>query len=312
MFAFLTSVVTCVCINASTDNFRSYYAVSGNLNVFDCSFSRTHQFGSSGGILYYSGSGSISVINSMFYNCKASGNGGAIYFSGGTAFLDKICGEYCASDTIHDGQFYLLYPQVESKSNMMSLSYCGDQTIGCCATNVLYKTQYYSYTNVSRCYSKEYSGPSFVYSSLVDFSYCTVSNNVVSEKTCVFIYQGSSVTLSFSNFVGNNSPSDGVLSITATSTFNSCVFSLNSNRLFNTIGTTTVKNSFIAHPSANIGSITQTNNTFATFPLIPIVHFNSYYCEALFTTKDPFTLTLRGIHQRFAFVFTLWAININY
>jgi len=269
----------------SISQVRFHFEISFNLSY--CFFSRSTLYSGDGGVIYVSGgSYSMNVSNSMFYNCSCSLNGGAIYFSSSSnSCLRMICANRCSCGASSSGHLaYLIASQV-NKIDYLSVSNCSHTTSGIWSIRLDNGNQRVDNTNSSMNNVIRVSGIGFFYTSSFTCSYCTFSNNKLSDGICIY-FRTSSGIMTFSNIVHNNSPSGyGIVDVFEGSPkMHYCIFQDNQNTLFSVrSGSLEVSHSFISY-SGMLSTSTQVsmanNNSLSKRETYQIPFFNSHYCNA--------------------------------
>jgi len=126
----------------------------------------------------------------------------------------------------------------------------------------------------------------FVYSpSEFTCSYCTFSDNKVSQSMCLFLYISSGIIrISFSNIINNNSQSEyGIVCGEGKGTriMSYCIFHNNENHLFyNDGGFLRIIHSFINHSPSSLTIRSGTNNSINMTNTYQIQFFSSLHCNA--------------------------------
>jgi len=272
------------CESESIDQGRSYD--QKNINISDCFFSRYLTYSGFGGVICVDGgSYSMSINYSMFYTCACSGDGGAIYFSSTNSYLRMICANRCSASYYN---FAYLTASQENQMEYLSVSYCSNITSGYWSIRIGSGNQRVDNTNSSMNNAFYGSGILIFSPSSNSGSYCTYSNNNVSQSICISFDSGSgSIAMSYANIVQNNSPSQyGVLYIEGVGTRKMmyCIFHNNQNYLFCIAsGSLEVSHSFIDHSgslSTSIAVSTSNNNSFTNRITYQLQFFNSHHCNA--------------------------------
>ena len=136
--------------------------------------------------------------------------------------------------------------------------------------------------------AKRYSGICIDYPTSITSSFCTFSNNKVSQSRCVSISSSSGIiSISFANIVHNNSPSNGVVYVSEAGAriMMYCIFQNNQDFLFCvSSGSLEISHSFIDHSessfSTSIEVSTSNNNSMTNRITYQIQFFNSLHCNA--------------------------------
>jgi len=297
------------CESESIDQGSSYD--NNNINISNCFFSRSSSYSGHGGVIYVSASScSMNINYSMFYNCICSNNGGAIYFYSSNSFLRMICANSCSASYFHLA--YLGASQV-NHVEYLSESICSHTTTGYRSIFLIYGYQRVDNTNSSMNNAREISGIGITFPSSFTSSHCTFSNNKVSDSRCIYFYSSSgTITMSYANFVHNNSPSGyGVVFVSGAGSrkMMHCIFQNNQNNLFCVSwGSLEVSHSFIYHSgtysTSNAVSISK-NNSFTNRYTYQLHFFNSLHCNAdlpLFERQQMITFTKKYM-KSFSFLY---------
>jgi len=272
------------CENESIDQGRAY--VDKNINIALCFFVRYLTYSGYGGVIYVnSGSYSMNINYSMFYNCVCSSDGGAIYFYSSNSCLKMICANSCSASYEHF-HFARLFASHVNQVGYISVSNCSYTTSGSCPICLLDGDQRADNSNSSMNNAYMYSGIWIYSSSSFTSSYCTFSNNKVSNNVCLRFYSESgTISISYSNIVHNNSPYLGVVTVEGAGSRKMmyCIFQNNQNYLFYVIqGSLEVSHSFIDHSTSfsTLTAVSTTNNSFAYIMTFQMQFFNSHHCNA--------------------------------
>lgn len=287
------------CVNESVEQVRSYYQI--NINIFDCFFSRQLLFTGRGAVIYISGGEySMCVNSSMFYNCVCTSVGGAIYFfNSHNSFLKMVCANKCSCGSSLNGNFANLYATISNNIEYLSVSSCAESTNSFYPFLLSYGNQVIDSTNSSMNKAKQVSGFGVVSPTSFTSSFCTLSNNIVSEYVCIY-FSSNSGAMSYANIVHNNSPSYGIIRVYqgATKLLYSIIY-LNENTLFCVnSGSLEASHCYIDHNytfSISNAVSTDNNNTFSKIQTYQIQFFNSFYCYA--ETPSPDSTPLSTINE---------------
>jgi len=264
---------------------RSYFNIS--IDISDCFFSRSSEYSGDGGVIYMKdGSYSLRINYSIFYECTCSSDGGAIFFISSNSAIRMTCANRCCASSY--GHFAYLYDLEANQIEFLSVSYCSHTTSGHHLIYLQSGIQRADFTNSSINNAYMFSGicisSPFSYTS----TYCTFSNNNVSNSRCIHLYSNSgTMVMSSANIVHNNSPSDyGVICIDGGGTMDMlyCIFQNNQNYLFYVnSGYLEVSHSFIDHSSSSFSSSTSvstsTNNSFIKMQTYGIGYSGSHICK---------------------------------
>ena len=268
-----------VCPNEDADSVRSY--VNTAVSVSNCFFKRQWRFQEYGGVIYVSGgSYSMSVSNSMFYNCMST-KGGAIYFQSYSSSLSSVCANSCNSND-NLGHFAYIESSNNNHISYLSASLCSSSCQGGFAVRLYLGGQKLDFSNLSMNYADSYSGIGFNSPSSFSSSYCSFSNNKVTNMRCIY-FGYCTGSMIFSNIVHNNSPQHGVVSSSSGSAnMEYCIFDDNSNTLFSVeSGSFSVLHCFVSHsgPFSNSCAISSTyNTTILERRTYKLQFFRSFYC----------------------------------
>jgi len=274
------------CNNESIDQGRSYANVT--IDISQCFFSRHSLYDGNGGVIYVFGSPhSMDITNIMFYNCVCSNQGGAIYFSSSNSSLRMICANSCLCGIYKVGNFAHLLASKANQVEYLSISNCSHTTSGYNPVFLNLSYQRVDNTNSSMNNAIQVSGIQINSPSSSTSSFCTFSNNKVSDGICIFFASSSgTISMSFANIVHNNSPSIGVVFISGVGSKKMmyCIFHNNQNTLFREYqGSLELSHSFIDHSgsfSSLISESTSNNNSFTKRVTYQIQFFNSHHCYA--------------------------------
>jgi len=267
------------CLNESIISGRSF--ASGNVTLFDCSFSRLQYLSGNGGVIFLAASFIFRVYSCMFYSCLAD-FGGAIHITVSDSQISMICAHRC------NGIQYYHFGYLKATGNNLveyhSMSSCSNNSIGMMSLCTDYGDQ--SLCNMNSSYNKgsHYSGIYMGNPSSLSGIHCTFYFNQPSGHSCItFIaYSG---TLSFCNVVSNISPNGfGIVFVRSGAYYlKYCIFNNNSNTLFHVdANTLSVSDSFINHTGTKfIGAVTYSqNNTYIGLSTYQQKFFKSFYCYA--------------------------------
>ena len=274
------------CTNESIDQGRSY--LDKNINISNCFFSRNSLYDGNGGVIsVYLGYFSMNINNSMFYYCASSGQGGAIYFSSSNSSLRKICANSCSCGASCHGHFAILSASKENMVEYLSVSNSSHTTSGYESIRLQKSYQRIDNTNSSMNNAISYSGIFIDSPTSFTSSYCTFSNNKVSNSICIYFYYGSdTISMSFANIVHNNSPSNGVVYANGGGLRKMlfCIFHNNQNYLFCVRdGSLEVSHSFIDHPFSSFSrstAVSTDNSSLTNRITYQLQFFNSLHCNA--------------------------------
>ena len=269
------------CEYESIDQGRSY--IDKNINISNCFFSRISLYNGDGGVINVNGgSYSMNVNNSMFYNCIAN-NYGAIYFYSTNSYLRMICANRCSASWFH---FVYLKTSQMNQFEYISVSKCTESNPGYYSFGLSLGNQNVDYTNSSMNNAFWGSGIYTWSPSSYNSSYCTFSNNKVSDKYCICLGSTSGIIyMSYANIVYNNSPSHGVVYVWGSGSRKMmyCIFHNNQNNLFFVeSGSLEVSHSFISHSgsfSISTAVSTSINNSFTNIITYQLQFYNSHYCN---------------------------------
>jgi len=269
------------CVKEVLDQGRSYIDESVIIN--NCFFSRLSVYTGNGGVLYVKGTFYSMVIHSsMFYNCFCSSKGGAIWFSSKESSLKMLCAKGCsASAGCHFGD---IVASQNSFLEYFSFSYCSNISIGHASLAMSSQEQIINNLNSSLNNAFSYSGISIGSSPNFSLTYCTFSNNIVTDGVSLNIYS-SSGSIYNSNIVHNYSPNHAIVFLNlGSSQIMYSVFYSNQKVLFCVYsGSLTVYHCYF-YECGTFSKLTPVstgnNNSFTKEQTYHIVFFNSYYCNA--------------------------------
>jgi len=278
------------CERESDNQVRSYDQKS--INISDCSFLRSSLYSGNGAIIYASGGTyTIYVSFSMFFNCACSFEGGSIYFSSLLSSLRMVCANKCYSSS----QYHFAYLKASQKNQgeFISILNCSHLYGGYYSMQFNSGNQKIGSTNSSMNHALRYSGIGIISPLTFSCSFCTFTDNQVTEYTCLYLSFNSGF-LSFANIVANNSPSSeyGILLILGTEPkIQNCIFKRNQNTLFCVFsGSLEISHSIISHLDG-LFSISKTISTYnnnsidlstgnMNWETYILKLFNSFHCNA--------------------------------
>jgi len=258
-----------------------------DFSVSHCTFFRSTQYSGEGGVIYvFGGSYAMNISYSMFFYCSCNSHGGAICFSSTNSSIKYICASkcYCRAADNYYGQFAFITATISINVEYLSLSNCSYTFSGEAPLRIDKGNQRVDNTNSSMNYAFEVSGIGIWCPSSLASSYCTYSNNKVSNGFCVYLYTNFG-TISYTNIVHNNSPVGGVVVNDGGGSpkFYYCIFDMNQNTLFCVAsGGLEVSHSFISLTGALSGSIAVSianNNSLSKKQTYQVQFFNSFYCN---------------------------------
>jgi len=275
-----------VCESESIEQGRSYF--NSSIDISHCYFSRSVASSIDGGVIFISGgSYSMSVKYSMFYFCIAK-NYGAIYFDSSCSILRMICANRCSCGISNSYHFAILITSQENQVEYLSISNCSYSTDGYRSFCLVKGSQRIDNTNSSMNNAIQNSGIVVSSPSTYTSSFCTLSNNKVSDSICFnFNTASGTITMLFGIFVHNNSPSWGVVYNNGAGSRKMmyCIFQNNHNYLFSVRdGSLEVSHSFIDHSESSFSISTPvsalTNNSFTFRMTYKCEFFKSHHCNA--------------------------------
>jgi len=282
-----------------------------------CFFFRTLTFYGHGDVIFIDdgfGSQSMYVIYTMFYNCISSGYGGAIYFYSWNSCIRMICANRCSASERHFA--YLTATQM-NQVEYLSESYFSHTSYGKYSIQIRASDQRVDNTNInsSMNFAEYYSGIAISSSFSFISSYCTFSNNKVSNSICISLDSGT-LSMLYSNIVHNNSPSQyGVVYRNGAGSIKMmyCIFKNNQNTLFCVFGVPLeVLHSFIDHSGSfsTYSAVLTTNNSFTNRITYQLQFFNSFRCNTDYPERSIENTPKNTIHRSHSeCVFTLQLSN---
>lgn len=307
--------VSLECENENIPQGRSFE--NENVYICNCFFSRSITFLGNGGVIYISGvTLFLDASYSMFYNCSAK-IGGAIYLSAFNSSLRRICANRCSCGMNSGGHFSQIAASMYNHVEFLSVLYCSHTpSSGSYSTRLNTGNQSVVNTNSSTNNGYQVSGFSMESPSSFTCSFCTFSNNKVSNSMCIYLYFNSG-TVQFSNIIQNESPSYGIFFVNGGSPkMSNCIFQNNQNTLFYVnSGSLEVLHSLIGHSgkfSSKVSIITLTNNSFTSAITYQIHFFNSIFCHADFPIVELHKkYTIDQTHMRsFSFQYSMIVLLI--
>ena len=294
------------CVKEVLDQGRSY--IDESVEIKNCFFSRLSVYTGNGGVLYIKGTlYSMVIHSSMFYNCYCSSKGGAIWFSSKESSLKMLCAKGCSAsagchfgDIVASQNSYLAY---------FSFSYCSNISIGQASLAMSSQEQTINNLNSSLNNAVSYSGISIGSSPNFSLTYCSFSNNIVTDSVSLNIYS-SSGSIYNSNIVHNYSPTHAIVFLNlGSSQIMYSVFYSNQKVLFCVYsGSLTVYHCNF-HECGTFSKLTPVstgnNNSFTKKQTYHIVFFYSYYCNAdnPIINKTPLMKILRSQKHVFLILF---------
>ena len=292
----------CIITTNFSQTIRGYTNNFGDFKLQYCFFIRTTSFNSYGGVIYiYNVECNFSLYDSIFYNCSSSSywredGGGAIYFrselTNSNIYFQNICANRCW--TISNSgwnQFCVLFIKnnINNKIQLIScsLTKCSPY-IGHGYTTLLtyYGNQTILNFNSSFNYNLAYSGIWNRAPTKLRGLFYTLSNNTVSDFTCLLLSESSNDNIiSNSNLINCNSPYSGVVRLWNGGIFQltNFIFLNNINTLFfvDTGGQLNIDNSFFNNFSSIIfvGSVSTSNFINTITKTFIINHLSTYLCD---------------------------------
>lgn len=263
-----------------------------NIDITGCFFTRFYKFSVYSGVIYINGgSFFMNISYSMFHNCKNENKGGAIYFASENSTLKMISADSCFCHYGWYGHFAFISAKQISNIDFLSISRCSTTTQGFCSIYFQSGHQVFKNSNSTMNNAETFSGVRI--SSPISFlssHSCFIKNNV-SDSICVGFFS-SSLTMSFTSFIENNSPSRlGVIYFNGDGSpiFMHCTFSHNHDSLFsNPYGSIEIAHCFIEHNFgiSNGGTIiTHNNNTIFNDLSLPTQYCFQSLSQSLFTEQ---------------------------
>jgi len=191
------------CNGETLDQGRSY--IDNNVSICHCFFSRYSKYPGDGGVKCIDGGEySMNIIYTVFNYCSAE-RGGAIWFASFNSYLRMICANRCSASNY--GHFSYLEASSMNQVEYLSASFCSHSISGCYSIELFSGDQRVDNTNSSMNNAVICSGILIISTSSFTSSYCTFSNNKVSNCICIyFVSSLGLLTMSYSNIVHNNSP----------------------------------------------------------------------------------------------------------
>jgi len=265
------------CENEQISVGRSYQGSS--IDVSNCVFSRSSLFSGSGGVIYASG-GTYTIIisNSIFYNSSCNDRGGAIYSDSSSSSIRMTCVHSCSALNEH-------FAYLQANQHLLeyiSIGYCSPKASGNYPFQMYKGSQRADYINSSMNQAESCSGFYTAVPSSFSSSFCTFSNNNVSNSCCLeFAYNSGSMI--FANIVHNNSPQRGIIvDFMGSYNLNYCVFYSNQDTLFClNSGSLTLSHCFISHASTFSTSssvATSNNNSFSKMQTYSQSYYYTGFC----------------------------------
>jgi len=279
------------CESESIDQGRSY--VDKTINISRCFFSRFLSYSGNGGVIYvWGGSYSMNLNSSMFYNCVCSNQGGAIYTYFSNSFLRMICVNRCSASSHH---FAYLKASLVNQVEYLSVSNCSHTTSGHYSIRLDSGDQSVDNTNSSMNNAIQGSGILISSPSIFTSSYCTFSNNKVSDYICIWFYSDFGIiSMSCANIVHDNSPSAYAVVLVeggGSKKMMYCIFQQNQNYLFCVgSGSLELSHSFIDHSESSFSiatAVSTTNNSLTNRVTYQIPFFNSHHCNTDILLTEP-------------------------
>ena len=199
------------CDNDNIDQGRSYSQM--NIDISHCFFSRSTTFFGHGGVIYINaGDFSMNVNYSMFYNCTCTAHGGAIRFSSTKSSIRMICAFRCICGDNAYGHFAYITTSQENQVEFLSVSFCSNCASGCYPIDLYNGKQSIDNTNSSMNNAKRGSGVCIESPSSFTSSFCTFSNNMVSDWACIyFSSKYGKILMLYTNIVNNSSQNNLVI-----------------------------------------------------------------------------------------------------
>ena len=265
-----------------------------NISIINCLI-KDISSQTSGGAIYISKTTiSLNINDTTFYQCiSTNGNGGAIFFTNGLNIqLFKICALVCKANSHY--QFAYLRTTSNQILDLNTINNCSNLN-GYQTLHLENGNQNLSKSNISNNNNIWISGIWYLNPKSFFCNYCTFYNNTVRDYICIYLY-GYSGTISKSNIILNNSPTNGVVSVYNSGNYilDECIFDQNQNILLNVItGTLKLNNCYINHLSNSI--TTNTINVPIFSPTLIITNtiyffystYNCYYKNEELQTLNP-------------------------
>lgn len=219
------------------NNKRISYS-SGNFNIFECNFKSLSSTIHGGAISLSVPSSSNALIEvCSFENCKSSQNGGAIYMDDGNCVTKRNIGNKCSISGSWGAFAEIDLTSSTSKKNFMldsSISECFTTTTS--STTSIYDFYYgiviCECNNISLNTCSQRSIYVYPTSSFADglgsiITYCTISNNTLTSKTCIYFVSAYQNVVKSSNIIGNKQPisaQNGIVDSNCNVNFKYCYF----------------------------------------------------------------------------------------
>jgi len=255
-------------------------------NVSDCNFFRSTVYNNHGGVIYFKDvEFDMKVSNSMFYNCivEAPYSGGAIYCysSTGQSVISMTCASSCTCSDWGHFVWSLTSTSKQNKLNYVSVTLCSPSQVGNGPIALDYGHQGATYLNDTNNKAETRSGFNVFEPSSFLMSYSSISFNKATTMICVRMYgKGGSVTSS--NIVGNNMPSNGVISIgnNGQYSYTGCIFYDNFKTLFCVdSGNLEISSCYIYHNDImTSGSVTALSIISQKANSFTLVFYSTYHC----------------------------------
>ena len=287
-------------------NSRAYWNV--DIDIKNCVFKRINSLksGNGGIILVENFETQMKIKDTLFYDCSCDNNGGAIFFDSNflssSCTIEKVCAYNCYTTPNNSYQFGLIRVKKSFENKItirdLSLSKCGNQSQGYCSLDLGYGNISVSNTNSSNNYNIERSIFGIYLPEIFEVIFSNFKNNKdLDGKNLLLEISTNKSTISFSNFIENDSPSNGVVFIDEYGycVISHCVFNLNNNVLFNGFkGTLEISQNYIYHfEEKYIGIITLFNNFHTLTSTLEINNFKTVLCF------DPIPLKIENENSNF-------------
>jgi len=270
------------------DKGRAYY--NENVDIMGCFFIRIFAYSYAGGVICIDYEKvTFNITSSTFVNCSSSQNGGAIYCNLYlSSYLKKICAYSCLCGPFNYGHRVGHFASILALQNNYlehgSISTCSYMMRGVFAFHMSEGNQSVSNTNCSMNRSIRKSGINLMNSKLSRCSFCTFSNNNVTEYGLIDLRYSTGQMMRV-NIIHNMNPNNHYILSSYESRVKlfDCVFDMNQGCLFYVDSSLLeVSNCFIYHLGniTNSRTITLINNSFTKMATHQFQFYKSNFCHA--------------------------------